>query len=294
MKRPLLTIRVHDNDEMDNVPSSCGLYRKFSDHACKRLQESGMFQPATIPIELTFNQAPAKGMPNSVVQISVSAMVPTDGHENLVQYARVALLETISNDDDDDDDDNSNNKKIHTAGIQVLNFVVIPSSKTNLPVLGIDLVSLPGGRNLLLLDAQPMVQPNPYEDHWNEWYSQSVLDNKVFPWGGDFPEPVQKYVSKNALWTRLKPTSKDDDDYSFDPISVIQNNVWKVFTTHLDLYIDLLQSLDVQEAQGSNDQAGYLEYRRSTDPAKPMLNSLYGQEWTDQLLDQVLFPPNSW
>jgi hypothetical protein len=259
-----------------------GLYRKFNTHAWKRLEESGLFQDTDIPEDLTFNQAPAKGMKNSVVHITTKAMVPAKGHENLVKYARVALLETIAQDTNDA-------TMIHEAGIQVLNFVVIPSDETNLPVLGIDLVTLPGGRNLLLLDAQPMVQPNPHEEHWNEWHSKYVLGNKAFPWGGDFPEPVQKYVSKNALWTRL--TSDDADAEVLDPISIIQNDVWDVFTAHLDLYLDLLQNSNAQDIQGVNGQSGYLEYRRSTDPAKPMLNALYGAEWTDKLLDQVLFPP---
>jgi hypothetical protein len=257
-----------------------GLYRKFSNHAWQRLEESGLFEDTDIPEDLTFNRAPAKGMKNSVVQISAKAMVPAKGHENLVKYARVALLETIAQDANDA-------TMIHAAGIQVLNFVVIPSDETNLPVLGIDLVTLPGGRNLLLLDAQPMVLPNPYEEHWNEWHSQYVLGNRAFPWGGDFPEPVKKYVSKYALWTRLQ----SDDDEVADPISIIQNDVWEVFTSHLDLYLDLLQNSSAQDIQGVNDQSGYLEYRRSTDPAKPMLNALYGPEWTDKLLDQVLFPP---
>ena len=164
----------------------------------------------------------------------------------------------------------------------MLNFVVIPSEKTSLPVLGIDLVSLPGNRHLLLLDAQPMVQPNPYEDHWKAWYETFVADNSNFPWGGDFPEPVQQYVSKYSLWTRLQELE--------DPVSIIQTNVWEAFVKHLDVYMDLLKNSDMDSVQGPNHQPGYLEYRRNNDPAKPMLVSLYGPEWTDQVLEQVLFP----
>jgi phycoerythrobilin:ferredoxin oxidoreductase len=284
-----------------------GLYRKFADHAWNRLEESGMFVDASISEELSRNQAPAKGMKDSFVQISTKAMVPSSLEKSkLVKYARVALLETVSLEDSD--------TEIHTSGIQVLNFVVIPSDETNLPgkifvlhfrtsirktnlysyflfslhliVLGIDLVTLPGNRNLLLLDAQPMVISNPYEEHWKDWYVQNVADNEIFPWGGDFPEPVQKYVSKYALWSRL---SND----AYDPVEIIQQDLWNVFTSHLDLYLELLENSSIEEVQGDNNQVGYLEYRRSTDPAKPMLNSLYGEEWTNKLLDEVLFPPSS-
>jgi len=258
----------------DDVDISSGLYRRFSDHAWKKIEASGWFQDAQLPTELVSNQAPAKGTKDSVVRISTKAMVPkNEEHKNLVRYARVALLETVSS---------SSTGTIQSGGIQVLNLVVMPSNSSSLPVLGIDLVSLPGNRHLLLLDAQPMTHPNLFEDQWKEWYTSNVACNPNFPWGGDFPEPVQQYVSKYALWTRLQGSE--------DPVSIIQKDVWDAFVDHLDIYLDLLKNCDTSDVQGLNQQSGYLEYRRNTDPAKPMLNALYGSEWTDQVLDKVLFP----
>jgi hypothetical protein len=264
--------------------SGSGLYRKFADHAWDKLQASGLFDDAPIPSELTLNQAPAKGTPDSVVQISTKALVPKadESSQSLVRYARVALLETIAP-PSATATASGGEINIHTNGIQVLNLVVIPSDATSLPVLGIDLVSLPGNRHLLLLDAQPMTHPNPFEDHWKDWYAEYVTDKANFPWGGDFPEPVQQYVSKYSLWTRLQELE--------DPVSIIQGDVWDAFVAHLDVYMDLLGKCNVDEIQGgSNHQPSYLEYRRNNDPAKPMLNSLYGAEWTNRVLEEVLFP----
>lgn len=262
-------------------PLSAGLYRKFAEHAWEELAATGFFEELSLPTGLESNQSPAKGMNSSVVQISTKAMTPSANYKNLVRYARVALIETITTSVIPGEEGDS----INTKGIQVLNLVVIPSNETSLPVLGIDLVSLPGNRHLLLLDAQPMTSPNPFEDHWSEWHSNYVENNPNFPWGGDFPEPVQKYVSKYSLWTRLQ--SLDDGT---DPVSVIQNDAWEAFVDHLDAYLDLLTNCNVHKIQGPNHQPGYLQYRRDNDPAKPMLNSLYGPEWTNQLLDEVLFP----
>lgn len=256
-----------------DVEHSVGLYRKFSDHAWGKLNDSGLFRDSDIPLELKTNEAPAKGMTDAMVKISTKAMIPGHHANEVVRYARVALLETVSTLSSED---------IQTAGIQVLNFVVIPSESTSLPVLGIDLVSLPGNKHLLLLDAQPMTHPNLYEDYWAEWYKTYVDGNDTFPWGGDLPEPVQQYVSKYSLWTRLQDLE--------DPISVIQNDVWRAFTAHLDIYLALLQQSSAETVQGTNHQKEYLDYRRSNDPAKPMLNALYGLEWTDRVLDEVLFP----
>ena len=286
-RRPSRFVRFSTVDsETDSVQgtfqplSGSGLYKRFADYSWTKLKESNLgLQDVTLPQELCWNQAPAKGTTDSIVQISTRAMTPSFSGDksSVVRYARVALLETISPSNESDDDNS-----IHTSGIQVLNLVVIPSDTTSLPVLGIDLVSLPGNRHLLLLDAQPMIQPNPYEDNWAEWYSTRIANNPDFPWGGDFPEPVQQYVSKYALWSRLQDSE--------DPVSVIQTQVWDAFVGHLDVYLELLTNCDLKESEGKNHQPEYLDYRRGNDPAKPMLNSLFGPEWTNQLLDEVLFP----
>jgi len=33
----------------------------------------------------------------------------------------------------------------------------------------------------------------------------------------------------------------------------------------------------------------YLNYRRENDPARPMLTRLYGNEWTERVISEVLF-----
>ena len=38
-----------------------------------------------------------------------------------------------------------------------------------------------------------------------------------------------------------------------------------------------------------NGQRNYLKYRRDNDPAKPMLSSLFGKEFTESLIKEVLF-----
>lgn len=256
-----------------------GLYRKFADHALDRLSETSWFQTAAIPNDLAFNEAPAKGMQNAVVRFSTKALIPAPGYKDLVRYARVALLETIPHEETLPEP----RDEVARSGIQVLNVVLMPSNATTLPVLGIDLVSLPGGKHLLLLDAQPMVDPNPFEKHWAEWHDTYVANDNKFPWGGDFPDAVKAYVSKYALWTRLQEVE--------DPITVIEDDLWDAYIAHLDTYLALLASHENSPNDiRSNQQASYLDYRRNNDPAKPMLNSLYGSEWTNTLLDDVLFP----
>jgi Ferredoxin-dependent bilin reductase len=280
-------------EETDIVGHGFGLYKKFADHALDMLLETEWFQEAPTPKRLASNIAPAKGMSDSVVRISTKALTPEHEHptaKDLVRYARITLLETIpSSKNDNQEPSSTTTTTLHSQGIHVLNFVVLPSNRTNLPVLGIDLVSLPGSKHLLLLDAQPMTLDVvvAWQDHWKAWHDQHVAakSNSVFPWGGDFPEPVQQYVSPHSLWTRLQEVE--------DPITVIQNDVWQAFREHLDLYLELLATYEMDpigQVGGDNVQPAYLDYRRANDPAKPMLNALYGKEWTEELLNQVLFP----
>ena len=38
-----------------------------------------------------------------------------------------------------------------------------------------------------------------------------------------------------------------------------------------------------------NGQNNYLNYRKDNDPARPMLSSLFGKEFTESLIKEVLF-----
>jgi hypothetical protein len=251
-----------------------GLYRPFVEHAWSRLQESGLFEAIQdIPVELQSNEAPAKGnVPNgTVVRMETAALRPKN-NPGVVSYARYALLETIVP---------SSDTANATTGIQVMNLVVFPSKNTDLPVWGVDLVSLPGDKHLLAMDAQPMTQiQSSYEDRWKAWYEAHVQN--VFEWGGDIPEAAEKFFSKNALWTRLQGQ---------EAIPLIQDKVFHAFCDHLECYLQLLSNYELS-GDRLNHQAQYLTYRLQNDPARPMLQSLYGPEWTERVLEEVLFPEN--
>eukprot|EP00527_Entomoneis_sp_CCMP2396_P000363 CAMPEP_0198142802 /NCGR_PEP_ID=MMETSP1443-20131203/5492_1 /TAXON_ID=186043 /ORGANISM="Entomoneis sp., Strain CCMP2396" /LENGTH=306 /DNA_ID=CAMNT_0043805897 /DNA_START=365 /DNA_END=1285 /DNA_ORIENTATION=+ len=272
-----------------------GLYRKFANVAWNKLQSTGLFEAKELDENFQFNQAPAKGFPpGSVVQMEMKALVPKQTGSP-IQYARYALLETkIPN-----DENNDNRAAVQSNGIQVLNFVIYPSQAEDVaktpcwPVWGADFVSLPGGKHLLLMDAQPMHEKCTMYEQWAKWYQTYNTD---FSWGGDFPPAVERYVSKNALWTRMSSTPENNDTSS-SPVHRIQKDLLPIFEEHLDLYLKLVLSekapgevlLDNSGAETSWFQE-YLTYRLENDPARPMLKSLYGEEWTDKALHEVLFP----
>jgi phycoerythrobilin:ferredoxin oxidoreductase len=258
--------------------SASGLYCPFSEHALTRLEQSGLFIPSNdiIPAHLQRKEVPAKGNmpPDTMVRIETRAL--TSRYKKNVAYARCALLETLLPSDEE---------VVSTKGIQVLNIVIFPSIHANLPLWGVDLVSLPGDKHLLATDVQPMSyaqqkqDENYYSALFHEWYVTHV-ENK-FEWGGDLPKKAAKFFSPYALRTRLQGAE--------EAISLIQGDVWEAFVAHLELYLQVVKEYSFDEPQ-DNVQEEYLQYRLENDPARPMLQSLYRAEWTEQLLTQVLFP----
>ena len=91
---------------------------------------------------------------------------------------------------------------------QVLNFVIFPDPAYDLPALGADLVSLPGG-HLVAIDLHPMLPPEahaakylPRVEPLHAQYKESL------PWGGDLPEEARPFFSPAALWSRLPRTTE--------------------------------------------------------------------------------------
>mmetsp|Transcript_30710 Transcript_30710/g.46525 ORF Transcript_30710/g.46525 Transcript_30710/m.46525 type:complete len:304 (-) Transcript_30710:116-1027(-) len=253
--------------------SQAGLYRDFVEHAWSKLEREGILHRSDIevPTRLATNEAVAKGMPEgSQVKITVDAKA---GKGSIV-YGRFALLETLV----------PERGSITTDGIQVMNLVLF--GKPPLPVWGVDFVSLPGGKHLLAMDTQPMVVGSAplLSEKWKDWHNKHV--NGKFEWGGDLPEPAKKFFSSHTLWTRL---SGDDS------VQRIQTDVMTAFQEHLNLYLESCAELDNEGTLSScgmseNHLEEYLDYRLQNDPARPMLKSLYGPEWTEQLLEEILFP----
>lgn len=228
-----------------------GLYRPIAEMAWDVISES--FPELS---EAKYDESLSTNFAKNV-HVETRALTATKGP---VRYARMALLEAPDLP-------------------QVLNLVVFPDRSSDWPVWSCDFVSLPGGRHLLLLDAQPMNGDDEYAELWRDWHQNQQIAFR-FPWGGDMPEAVQQYISKYALWTRFGEDVKD-------PVERIEHHLIHAAREHLNIYVNLLSQ---PTPKSSNQQSKYIEYRLTNDPARPMLKSLYGEEWTERVLNEVLFP----
>ena len=311
------------------IKTQTNLYRKFHDYGWdKLLVDRGISDIDTVPEELQTNASPAKGAPdgtNVVVDVHSISQFPflqkdvKSDSSQVLRLARSAFLETQSS---------SNEALINPMTIHILNFVLFPTpyirdsssgQYLGLPIFGADIVSLPGNKHLVALDFQPVLpindddsngkkeaslipqQYSQFEDklqkiHAKYQKSNSDLVEPLLAWGGNIPEQAERFFSPYALWTRLV------DDNAIDTVNKV---VWEAFQEYTNLYLDLMTAvqndlnvgrLEVVVPQEGEDnpvldgQHEYLEYRRTNDPARPMLQRLYGNEWSESVIGDVLFP----
>lgn len=167
---------------------------------------------------------------------------------------------------------------------QVLNFVINPDHRYELPFFGADLVTLPGG-HLIAIDLQPVIKADEHhtapvwerlEPLFERWRSR-------LPDGGPIPAEAEPYFSSGFLWTRLP----------LDETERLDSAVLPAFQDYLALYLDLLQEAEpVGEARAGELLAGqqrYTDYRAEKDPARGMLTRFYGSEWTERYIHDFLF-----
>lgn len=303
--------------------TSLHLYNKFHEYAWEKLHyNEGSSDASTIPDNLKSNKSPVKGSDNNVVACirSMSDFRNSDATSSntnieALRLARSAFLETQTN---------SSEALESPMAIHVLNFVMFPQTQirdassganVGLPIFGADIVSLPGNKHLVALDFQPVLPINNEDESssrlFPEQYAeletkllaihakyQKVSDDATQPllaWGGDIPPQAVRWFSPYALWTRLSDENA---------ILTVSTTVWDAYREYVDLYFELMTAVQTDLDDGKleitlsgeennpvlSGQREYLEYRRINDPARPMLQRLYGKDWAEELIDGVLFP----
>ena len=175
---------------------------------------------------------------------------------------------------------------INSPNYSVLNFLIIPNTIYNVPFFGVDFVSLPNS-HLLVLDFQPSLTiKNQYSNKLLEKLKN--LKNSChssLPLAEEMSADVARFFSPGLIWSKLP--KEENSDF------LIANQLYTSFTEYLTLYLEILfeskeANMELQK-ELINGQNNYLKYRRDNDPARPMLSSLFGKEFTESLIKEVLF-----
>ena len=216
-----------------------------------------------IPTEYSYKDS-TYGSKKSKKNVNLSTWAVT--HKKRIQFARAVC--------------------INSPNYSVLNFLIIPNTIYNVPFFGVDFVSLPNS-HLLVLDFQPSLKiENQYSNKLLEQLTKlKNLCHSSLPFAQKMSADVAKFFSPGLIWSKL-PKGESSD-------FLIAEQLYNSFTEYLTLYLKILfesqeVNLEVQKdlIYGQNN---YLKYRRDNDPARPMLSSLFGKEFTESLIKEVLF-----
>jgi len=326
----------HNSEEAER-----GLYYPFVDYAWSKLSSSGLLvqgEEGSIPNHLRRNTSPARGgdlVEGSIVSAQMKMLFGDGGvGENngisALRNGRYVLLETLS-----PSVEVGSGIQCAPDAIHVLNLVLFPTiinannPLSALPILGIDLVTLPGKKHLIVIDFQPILpllssekedckqqeeqrrlfpegtMYSKYEERIKELHRVHVTNQPdILPWGGDVPPNAQRFFSPYVVWTRLQGSKG---------LNIIKKEIYAAFCDYFDLYLELMTEVqrdlddgqdwgcfekeDLTNHQKSSEDCGvvlqghrdYLNYRQANDPARPMLTRLFGKEWTEQAISEFLF-----
>ena len=246
------------------------LYRPFLDSALAIFSEQGVAL-REYPVDKGLQSQSAETGPaarRERVELNVNAYCTEE-----IRQARLALIEGGS-------------------ALQVLNFCIFPHLSYGLPTFAADLVTLPGG-HLIALDWAPNGGPADELAYARDGALARCFERHraELPDGGPLPEAAQRYFSPYFLWSRLPAGSEGDE--------TVASTVRRAFDDYLRTYLQLVADAtplegDAERADVRAAQVSYTRYRAESDPARPMLTRLYGEEFAERLIHEVLFDLERW
>ena len=301
---------LSDRDEMKAFS-----YRSVLDEVLRRVEARlGNLEEYPIPTELQATTSePRRG---------VAMRTSTVGYKvGPLRQLRAALIEPqLASDENQCNESLTINAELPLFP-KVLNLVAFPDPSLRIPVFGADLVTLPNG-HLVAIDLHPMLPP---DDHHSEVIlrgvknvydqyqvrpdaslSQSPRSLSSFcdssgilplPWGGDLPDEALPFFSPCAVWTRL-PLNDAGQATLEGPIcgqGVLDDGI---LFEYLNIFLDIAADAWALRQKGkeisakrtyADAQKAYSQYRAEKDPARAMLIRMHGEEWTEQLIKEVLF-----
>jgi phycoerythrobilin:ferredoxin oxidoreductase len=175
----------------------------------------------------------------------------------------------------------------------VLNFVIFPDPSLDAPIFGADLVQLPGG-HLIVLDFQPVAATGGGGGGGVGAFDERLAALRAryaatLPDGGALPEAARPFFSPSYLFARLDATAEGT--------AGVRSTVRQAYTDYLALYLELVQDAarrgpirdPTRAAEVRRGHVAYATYRAENDPARGMLTRMFGGEWTERLIYDVLF-----
>jgi len=177
--------------------------------------------------------------------------------------------------------------------LQAFNAVLYPKYDLGLlPVLGVDVLSFNKHQRLLFgADWAPMLPTAAYAEAYIVPYLANVrakLGNSLGAPSGKFYGEEPEFFSPAMYFSR--PEGPE--------VLLPGGDLWAVFEDYVQVYADMLEEVSVGAIGTRHEDAAVAEERQrqfdawhiERDPAVKIFMRLFGEEWTEQYLREVLFP----
>jgi 15,16-dihydrobiliverdin:ferredoxin oxidoreductase len=164
---------------------------------------------------------------------------------------------------------------------QVFNSLWYPAEDLNLPLLGIDLLKLAGGKKYLaVMDFQPI--------HDTEQKHSQPYEHLMKPIRQKYPslqgQMTKRFYDENQFFSREMLFSR------FEDAAVITRDLMPAFRQYMDTYLKLVKRTAPEDNPSILDgHWAYDVYSAGRDPAIHMFNSIFGQDWADTFVHEFLF-----
>ena len=168
---------------------------------------------------------------------------------------------------------------VRGAGLEIGNILCVPFCRYPLPILGADLVAVRHDTGMLAIDLSPTLPPGQERETQLHAVARARASHPVLPPGGTLPAWCADWFSPHAVYTRGSPA-----DLRAAP-AVVHDLV----TTFLRMVDDCAPRPELDAHVGGVRQ-GYLAAHRTDDKGLNLLGKMFGQEWAERYVREVLFP----
>ena len=163
---------------------------------------------------------------------------------------------------------------------QVFNAVLYPRS--NLPILGVDLLAFNRKKYLAIVDFQPLHADETEHDKEFSHLLQPIKEaysNLKGRMSSKFYDET-KFFSQQMLFSR------------FEDESIIQNELFPAFQQYVSTHLDLVRSVELDQSDMEvvlHHQKAYDSYSAARDPATGLFTAMFGEEWAMDYVHDFLF-----
>ena len=163
---------------------------------------------------------------------------------------------------------------------QVFNAVLYPRS--NLPILGVDLLGFNRKKYLAIVDFQPL--------HSNESDHDKEFSHLLQPIKETYPNLKGRMSSK--FYDETKFFSQQMLFSRFEDESIIHTELFPAFQQYVSTHLELIRSVDLDKSDMEkvhHHQKAYDTYSAARDPATGLFTAMFGEEWAMDYVHDFLF-----